>query len=331
MINLIKNELIKIFSKKSIYIMLTIIFLVSILTNVIYKYKLDENGNIKTTYYKEKSNDTYLEVAKENYEKYSDILKNTDKNSHEYKEYKSIIEVNKYILDNKINTNKINDTRGILINLFTEYELFLIILIVMIVGTIISEEFNKGTIKQMLIKPYTRIQILLSKYITSIIVILFSIVVLILFQLILGFIFKTLSTINVPVAIYNISKSKIETYNVFNYLLIIIVNKLPMFILIMTFVFLVGIITLNSQITITLGLMLYIISSIFNVTLLNISLKISQFLITTNWDFTTYLFGIEPKNIYLSLDKSLATCIIYLLFTTILSFVIFNKKEVKNI
>ncbi|HOO68024.1 MAG TPA: hypothetical protein PLC53_01495, partial [Bacilli bacterium] len=53
MINLIKNELIKIFSKKAIYIVLLIMFLFVILVNCIYKFAYDENGYMKSDDYTE--------------------------------------------------------------------------------------------------------------------------------------------------------------------------------------------------------------------------------------------------------------------------------------
>lgn len=55
--NLIKNELIKIFKKKSIYITLFVILGFIILTNCIYKYFY----NNSTSYY----NDNYIDYAKQ--------------------------------------------------------------------------------------------------------------------------------------------------------------------------------------------------------------------------------------------------------------------------
>ena len=43
--NLIKNELIKIFSKKSIYIIMLVMLFFVIGTNYLYKNKIDEFGN----------------------------------------------------------------------------------------------------------------------------------------------------------------------------------------------------------------------------------------------------------------------------------------------
>src|SRR5574344_494201 len=51
MINLIKNEFIKIFNTKSIYVMLVLLLFFVLFTNIIYKYKLDEFGNYKENIY----------------------------------------------------------------------------------------------------------------------------------------------------------------------------------------------------------------------------------------------------------------------------------------
>ena len=53
---------------------------------------------------------------------------------------------------------------------------FIIILILMVASTIVAEEFTTGTIKLLLIKPFSRGKILLSKYLT---VILFSVLIII--------------------------------------------------------------------------------------------------------------------------------------------------------
>ena len=57
MSSLIKNEIIKIFKKKSIYVMLIVTFAFTILTNVIYKYIYNMNGD----YFSE----GYIEVLEE--------------------------------------------------------------------------------------------------------------------------------------------------------------------------------------------------------------------------------------------------------------------------
>ena len=84
-------------------------------------------------------------------------------------------EISRYIIENNIDLYK-TDTKGMLENFFNEYGIFIIVVIVMIAGTIVSEEFNKGTIKLLLVKPYSRLKILLSKYITTLIILGISLV-----------------------------------------------------------------------------------------------------------------------------------------------------------
>ena len=73
-----------------------------------------------------------------------------------------------------------------LFDAFSGYSLFIIILIIIVAGTIVSEEFNKGTIKLLLVRPYSRVKILLSKYITCLIVLICSIIFVALMQTVVG-------------------------------------------------------------------------------------------------------------------------------------------------
>lgn len=462
MINLIRNELSKIFFKNSTYVMLVVMFLFVVLTNVIYKTELDENGEFKSDYY----NSNYLKNAKEKldksdnesktnikkdilkyelYEKYGpyswqayiinnkmediidtyvksnynldeeynfyldkfdkddwkyfvleeidlkkkelsdnlvskeiydidlevlnyrlnhDIsyaysylnsaledysnakkyisttnlsyLKEEDKlnssNDRVYNYYKNIsdMNINKYILDNKINAKKANDTRGILINLFNEYEIILVILIVMTSSVIIPSEFNKGTIKQLLLVPYKRSKILFSKYITCLLMFLFNVIILILMQVLVGSIlFK--STLSIPVVVYNFNSNMIETYNIFYYLFLQLLAKIPMFIIIITFVFFISIITLNSVVTTILGLGLYLITPMVNELIINSKLLFLNLTIFPHLDFTQYLFGTISRNIYGSINTSIIVVILYFVVFFILSYVVFNEKDIKNI
>lgn len=461
MINLIRNELSKIFYKNSTYIMFIVMFLFVILTNVIYKTELDENGEFKSDYY----NSNYLKIAKEKldksddenkmdikkdiikyelYEKYGpyswqayivnnkmediidtyvesnynldeeynfyldkfdkddwryfvleeidlkkkelannlvskdiydidlevlnyrlnhDIsysssylnsaledysnakkyisttnlsyLKEEDKlnssNDRVYNYYKNVsdMNINKYILDNKINAKKVNDTRGILINLFNEYEIILVIFIVMISSVIISSEFNKGTIKQLLLVPHKRGKILFSKYIACLLMLLFNVIILILMQFLVGSIlFK--STLSIPVIIYNFNSNMIETYNIFYYLFLQLLAKIPMFIIIITFVFFISIITLNSVVTTILGLGLYLITPIVNELIINSKLLFLNLIIFPHLDFTQYLFGMVSRNIYGSINTSIIVVLLYFVVFFILSYVVFDEKDIKN-
>lgn len=298
-------------------------------------YRLDNN----ISYAK-----SYLNEAIDNYKIYSKIVINSDmsdimkKNNikdnyalYDYYEAKSMMEVNKYILDNKIDANKVNTNRGILINLFTEYELIIIIVIVMISGIIVSSEFNKGTIKQLLLTPHTRNTILLSKYLTCILMAIFTVLTFIIMQVVIGTLFFGVSSLKVPVIIYNFNRNIVCTYNVFYYLLILLISKLPMMALIITFTLLISMLTLNSVISIIFGLLIYISTPVLNSLANNLNIIFLKYSPPINWDLSIYLFGMIAKNKSITLSFSLITCLLYLIFTMLPSFVLFNKKDIKNI
>lgn len=74
-------------------------------------------------------------------------------------------------------------------NFFQEYMFMIIVFGVMIAGAIVSDEYNKGTIKSLLITPYKRSTILLSKFITSILLTIIFIVFAYLMQIVIGGLF----------------------------------------------------------------------------------------------------------------------------------------------
>lgn len=102
-----------------------------------------------------KEDDSYLNKAIEQYQEYAKLVKyyedrNTKKTLEEKLEYrkaKSEMAINKYILENKININKQNNLNYQLRTIVEDYEIFIIIIIFMVAGTIVSDEFHSGTIK----------------------------------------------------------------------------------------------------------------------------------------------------------------------------------------
>jgi len=289
--------------------------------------------------------DSYINTALDRYLNSAKIVKTKTleeaiKENELHKEYGflyqyynevSSMNVNKYIMDKKIDANKVNDTRGILINFFNEYEIYILFAIIMFSAGIISSEYSKGTIKQLLLTPYTRIQILISKYITCILMALFTIFITIIMQLIVGGIVFGLSTINIPVVVYNFNNSIIETYNVFHYLLIQILSKMPMIILIITIVLLISVITSNNALSTVFGIILYIATPIVSSIAIYSKMKFLNLLILPHWDFSKYLFGMISENYNINLNMSIMLVLLYLIVSIIPIFVIFNRKDIKNI
>lgn len=248
-----------------------------------------------------------------------------------YNEHVETKEISKYIIENNQDIEKVNDTRGILKDIFSEYGLFIIVMIIMIAGTIVSEEFNKGTIKLLLIKPYSRNKILLSKFITMLIMIVFSIVAVIAMELIVGGIIFGYESLSVPVLEYNFNTQTLEQINIFTYLGIEILAQLPMLVLLGTLAFAFSAIFTNSALAIIISLLGYMSANMINMLVIQYKVSFMKFFVTMNWDLSEYLFGGLPSMQGMTLGFSVVMCILYFVVMIIPTFVLFNKKNIKNI
>ena len=320
---LILIELKKIFHKKSIYVIYILILIFVILNNILIL--------------QDKSKNNYLNEAKYQYQKNLELkesYKNKKLSYNEKLKYQTIlenIELNKYIIDNNKNINDYKTLNYQLKTTLEDYEIFIVIIILITSSTIISNELKEGTIKLLLIKPYTRNQILLSKYLSMIIVMVLSIIYLYLTQLLIGGFYLGFSSLQEKVVIYNFQLSTIMCYNIFGYTFLRILLKLPMLILLSTLSFLISIITSNNILPLTISLIVYIFSASIKSLAINYNLKIMKYLLTMNWNINEYLFGKLSEYKYLNLTTSIIICIIYYIFLLVLSFIIFNKKDIKNI
>ena len=249
----------------------------------------------------------------------------------DYNEYVKQEAESRYILDTGININESGSLKGILQDFYSQFGLFLIVVIVMIAGTIVSEEFNKGTIKLLLVKAYTRNKILLSKFITTLIMIVFVIIVTIIMQILIGGVLFGFDSLGMPVVEYNFNTNSLQEINIFVYLIIQTLTQLPMIILLAVLAFAISTIFSNSALAITISLLGYMSTAIINQLVMAYNLGFMKYFVTMNWDLSMYLFGGLPLMEGMNMTMSIIICIAYFLIMMIPTFVIFKKRNIKNI
>ncbi len=256
-------------------------------------------------------------------------LKGNAKN--EYQEAKKTLAMNEYILQNKEDINAYNTSRSIIMEFYNNYFFLFLIIVVMIAGTIISDEFNKGTIKNLLIKPYTRIKIFFSKYLTAIIMLLLSIVVIALLQLIIGGIFLDFSSLSVPAVVYNYTTESIEIVSLFRHFINITIASLPELIILLTIAFTISTLFNNSAIAIVLTVFTYLGTTIVSEIAVYTDNKILRLIPTLYWDFNSFLYGGTSPYENVTLTLSIAICVVFLIAMLVLATVYFKKENIKNI
>ncbi len=289
----------------------------------------------------------YLNIALEDYnptpqtykEFKESIIKNTSEFNikeeyqikRQYIEYMKNNANNKYIIDNKVDINSPKTTRNLLINTLSDNFLFIMIIIAAGAGSIVSTEFDKGTIKLLLIRPYSRNKILLSKYIVSMFMIIFAILSAFIIQLIVGGIFFGFSSLNIPVVIYNFVQNKVMHINLFKYIFDNVLAVLPEFILLATLAFAISTITNVSTLGVALPIVGVGAADIINLIAINRNIIPLKYFVTLNWNFTNYLYGGVNSFPALSIPFSILICAIYFLIMIITAFIVFNKRNIKNI
>ena len=247
----------------------------------------------------------------------------------EYREYLQSANLNKYYIENNLSLD--SNSRSIFLNLFGNYEVFIILIGIVIAGSIVSEEFNRGTIKLLLVKPYNRIKILMSKFIVCILILLLSIGIIYISQLLIGGLINGFDGLSEPAIVYDFNTNKVEQINIFAYVALLGICKLPIYILLTTLAFTCSTLFTNTAISVAVPFLGYIASSIINQFALLYDLKWIIYFVTPNWDLTCYLFGGSPLFEGLTAPFSIIICVIYLILLLVISSIVFKKRDIKNI
>lgn len=277
----------------------------------------------------------YLNEALSTYLSSRDKLKNLSKNTDEektvYQEVKREMKISETVLLDRVNYQAENTLTALLKGIMDDYEFFFVIIILMVSATLICDEFQKGTVKFLLIKPVSRFIILLSKYFTSILVLLMSVLLVFSFQFVLGGIFFGFDTLRLGVIVYDYEIDKVLHFNVFLYFVLYLLAKMPCFLMISLISLLIGVLTASTIISILIPLMLSVFSSSMLELAISHRLYWMKYFPNFIWRFSSYLFGkssgLEGLDFWFS-------CIWYsLYFVTFLLLIrgIFKRKDIKNV
>lgn len=248
----------------------------------------------------------------------------------EYQDYKELMAINEYILKEKKDINSNDNLKSVLSNFHLEFAMFILIYIVMISGSIVSEEFNKGTIKYLLTKPYKRSTILTSKLLTLLIIIPIIIIMMYLIEVIVGGIMLGFDSLNIPVVIYNSTENVLVVQNVFAYSFKALLSVMPMYLVLMVLCFMLSTITGSTSASITITFMFYLASSVIAQLAAQYSIKILKAFVSVHWDFS-YLVEFTKNPYGISTITSLLVVAGYIIVMLCLAYVYFSKKDVKNI
>lgn len=292
--------------------------------------RLDKNINY--------GSDNYKSIAVQNYRMYmgnyiqSSQNKNlTDDEKSEINGYLENANLYKYDLYNDTEYQNTATANYTFQNSIGTYIAIIVMVVVIVAGVSISEEFNKGTVKLLLVRPYSRTKILISKLIAVFITMLITTVAILLLQFIIGGIVYGFGTYMMNVVQFDFTTNSIVTLNIFAYLGLIFVCKLPIFILIGTLAFALSTLFLNSPLAVALPILGYMGSDMINMIAISYKWDWVKYFVTPNWDLSQYLFGGTPMFSGISIEFSITICAIYFVIMLVASIVSFKKRNIKNV
>lgn len=199
------------------------------------------------------------------------------------------------------------------------------VFVIIIAATIVSAEYKHGTIKLLLIRPPSRLKVLLSKYFTVQLYSLFLIAVLFILSFILGAIFFGLNNDYVYLAYQNgevIERSQFA--NMVSYYL----AHCAMFVVLGTLSFAISTVFRSEAISIAISVLAYIVGA--SITgILMFFFDWAKYLLFAN-DPAQY-FADTPTFIEdMSLGFSLTVLVIYWAIFLVVALIVFQKREVKT-
>lgn len=234
--------------------------------------------------------------------------------------------VTKYKLENEI----VDDQNMIefIVESMSYVDGLIIVAIIILSGSIISEEFNKGTIKQLLTKPHSRIKILTSKIIACLIAItLFVILYEAVFILANCYENSNFTSILGNTVVYDFNLGKVKEVSVLSHCLYGFVSVLPAYLIIFVLVLFIGALSTSSVASMAIGFGIFLFYDLLSLWL---SPKVLAYIPFYTWNLSPYMYGGMNSNKYATFGTSLVIDIVTILVFGVLAYILFNKKEIKN-
>ncbi|MGM0889722.1 MAG: ABC transporter permease [Bacillota bacterium] len=316
--SLVKNEWIKIFSKVSTYIFIAFLLLAALGAAVI-DYKLSPDETNKDG--KQELNADIQEQEK--------ALEAKEISEEEKAAIMEDINYNKQLLADNINPDL--NTNWTYMSEWTVYlTSFVTLFVVIVCSSLVSSEFSDGTIKQLLIKPYKRWKILLSKYITSLLFAALLLASLLIFSYLIGIIFFGNGSYSDK--IMDPASFEFSPVVVGEYFVDMIVYWIPGFLVITTIAFMLSTLFKNQALAVGISIFILFASSTLNMVIQSFIGKYEwlKFVLFPHLDLRSYISGTIDMFDGATLGFSMGVLGIYYLIFLALTFFFFQKKDITN-
>jgi len=311
-VNLIKNEWMKVFKRPGTYVMIGILIVAISLVGIVVKTQQKDFVQDKNWEQVLKDENTALKQQ---------MAQSRTKTEKQF--FKKEIAINDYRIKHDIPSREkysvwsfVKDTSQLI--------LLAGLFIIIVSAGIVASEFNWGTIKLLLIRPINRTKILLSKYLTVLLFAIFILAILFVFSTALGAILFGMPDKAVPYL--NYFNGQVTEQNIVVHLLIYYGLSSIDTIMLVTMAFMISSVFRNSSLAIGLSLFLLFTGGQFTA-LLSMKFDWAKYVLFANTDLMQYFEG-TPMVEGMTLSFSVFMLLIYFALFQFLAFYVFKKRDV---
>ncbi|EOD00590.1 putativ membrane protein [Caldisalinibacter kiritimatiensis] len=332
MFKLIENEGIKLLYKRRLLVISVLLLLFIVLYAYGQKYISDKTEAEIINRLGEIESDDWTKIVKQQILDLNTKLQSPYTLESRKASIKVKIERLQYYINNNINPLVPGSARFTKSFMEDSIPLFLPMLIIILASDIVSSEFSDGTIKILLTKPVPRWKILLSKYISLLIITTFVIILTGIYSVIISSLFFGFNGWNEPIVtgfkVINgkLDASQVQNIEYWQYIILLYSLAWYVSIVIGTLTFMVSVLVRSTPVAI--GIM---VSTLIAGNFMNFLFKgwdVLKYLFTTNIELSNFLSGRIMAVDNITLSFSLLILFIWGAFALIISFIVFMKQDV---
>jgi ABC-2 type transport system permease protein len=315
MLKLIQNEWLKIFKRPGTYVMIGLLILVITIVGAVmksqYKSVPSENPNWKHE----------LQVQVDQTKEQMESVKNGRSDQYQY--FLREIAVKEYQIAHDMNPNQEYTVWGFLNDASNAIQ-FAGLFVIIVAAGIVASEFNWGTIKLLLIRPISRVKILVAKYMT---VLLFAVLMLLItfsYSCMIGFVLFGTPEVSVPYL--NYVDGEIVEQNMLVHLIVFYGLKSISMLMLATMAFMISAVFRNSSLAIGISIFLMFAGGQLTAMLAS-KYEWAKYMLFANTELIQYFEGV-PMVEGMTLTFSVGMLIVYFGLFQFLTYYVFKKRDV---
>lgn len=316
MLKLIQNEWIKIFTRISTYIMIALVVGLTCVAAILFNW-IDSM--------EEPSSGDWKENLQEQTDQLKVDLESDFAPSGYYKQFlESEIAINEYRIENNLQPNTENNMWSFISDSAGTID-FVGLFVIIIAAGIVANEFTWGTVKMLLIKPFKRWKILLSKYITVVLFLILMLAILFASTALIGALFFGIGGDTSAIHL-TIENGQVIEQSLLLYLMKVYALNSASTLLLATMAFMISAAFRTSGLAIGISIFLLLMGTTIT-NLIASKFEWAKYILFANTDLMQYLEG-RPLLDGMTMPFSIAMLVIYFIVFMFIAFTIFTKRDV---